>query len=95
MTLKTVVGWSAVLAGLVLVVHGAFVIQHILEAESLATGDYVRIGLRVVMILAGLTLVIFGLVRLKRREMPSQVRKPVAHLPGAHPEESETPGRQP
>jgi hypothetical protein len=91
MTLRTVVGWFAILAGLVLTVHGIFVIQHTVETESLTTGDYVRIGLRVLMALAGLVLIIFGLVRLKRRDPPRQVRKPLAHLPGAHPDEPNPP----
>lgn len=79
---QKIVGWFAILVGLVLVSHNVLVIRAILGRDSLVATEYPLVALRGVLAAGGAVLVYFGLARL-RRPRPPVVRKDSAGRPDA------------
>ena len=73
---QKIVGWFAILVGLVLVTYNVYVILEILGRDPLVVADYVLAAFRGVMAAGGGALVYFGLGRLKRPWPPSRGRGP-------------------
>lgn len=70
---KAIVGWFAVVVGLMLAIHNGFAIYHVLHYGNGPAGvRYAQAGMRCVMLLAGAALVVFGLMRLSRRDAEAE-----------------------
>ena len=65
---RKLVGWFAVVAGVLLGVHMGYRIRDLLRAGGLTAVQYVQTAMLAVLMLAGVALVVFGLRRLRRPE---------------------------
>jgi hypothetical protein len=64
--MSTIVGWFSVIAGILLIAHNAFMVQHLIRAEEMDTPRLLMIALRVAGCLAGVALAFLGHKRLRR-----------------------------
>ena len=83
--LRKVVGWFAVLAGLLLAVDMGDKVYRKVAAGGLGGPEYVQVAMGSILALGGLVLVVFGLRRLRRREAPVRKAEDEASQDGPSP----------
>jgi len=65
---RTIVGWFAVVSGLLLAVHMGYRVYGVLRAGDLVGPRYVQVTILGLLSLSGVVLVVFGLRRLTDRQ---------------------------